>query len=195
MPHHQRLVAPADSATAAAGAAAALRSKTRAGRCAGRRPRRPLGLCTCSPGRCGALSPRRECHGCETVAAPGTATWQAAAQQRAPAIHPLVLQNAVAHGASGLVAHLAHKDLHLQRGRGWGGGGGDRVGARAGLARRGTPQGPASPPLLTSAWFWAWGSRFRCTTMPLSALLMKWAEPLMSYRLGACPFHSRSCRG
>lgn len=38
------------------------------------------------------------------------------------------------------------------------------------------------------------GSLLRCTTIPLSHLLMKCALPLMSYRLGGSPFQSRICR-
>ncbi len=30
---------------------------------------------------------------------------------------------------------------------------------------------------------------------PSFTLLMKWADPEISYRLGGCPFHSRSWRG
>jgi hypothetical protein len=37
--------------------------------------------------------------------------------------------------------------------------------------------------------------RTRWTTMPASALFTKWAEPEMSYRLGASPFHCCSCFG
>ena len=37
--------------------------------------------------------------------------------------------------------------------------------------------------------------KLRCTTSPLSALLLKCAEPEMSYSPGASPFHCCSCFG
>ena len=39
------------------------------------------------------------------------------------------------------------------------------------------------------------GFLLRCTTTPLSALLMKWALPLMSYMVGGSPFQSLIWRG
>ena len=98
---------------------------------------------------------------------------------------------------SSLVSHFADQDLHLQQ-------------AQECLQGRDCIRSPAetldawrphklaeclSLQLPTSFMGPLSGFLLRCTTTPLSALLMKWALPLMSYMVGGSPFQSRIWRG
>ena len=122
--------------------------------------------------------------------------------QAASRLHRLSVQTCsklrrLTYCTSSLVPHFANQDLHLQQ-------------AQECLQGRNSIRSPTeildawrpdklveslSLQLPTSFMGPLSGFLLRCTTTPLSALLMKWALPLMSYMVGGSPFQSRIWRG